>query len=151
MNKTQKGAWFSLINGILLVIFCVHSVKILRGVFSPEGYPNALKVVLFWGLFIFGFMGLSAFLLYRKKQSPAEVESDERDSLIQKRAVLVCFILVWFLLIISYVILWRIVGLDGSIPLCILPFIYLGVFFPAILFYNIAVLVQYSWGGKNHE
>jgi len=151
MNKTQKGAWFSLINFILLIIFSVHSVKIIRGIFSPEGYPNALKVVLFWAFIIFGFMGLSAFLLYRKKQSPAEVKSDERDNLIQKRAALVCFVLVWFLLIISYVILWHIVGLDGSIPLYILPFIYLGVFFTAILVFNVAVLVQYGRGGKDGE
>ena len=89
MNKTQKGAWFSLINFLLLIIFSVHSVKIIRGIFSPEGYPNALKVILFWAFLIFGFMGLSAFLLYRKKQSPAEVKSDERDNLIQKRAALV--------------------------------------------------------------
>ena len=96
-------------------------------------------------------MGLSAFLLYRKKQSPAEVKSDERDNLIQKRAALVSFVSVWILLIISYVILWHIVGLDGSIPLYILPFIYLGVFFAAILVYNVSVLIQYGRGGKRSE
>ncbi len=151
MNKTQKGAWFSLVNFILLIIFSIHSVKIIRGIFSPEGYPNAPQIVLFWAFLIFGFMGLSAFLLYRKKQSPTEVKSDERDNLIQKRAALVCFVSVWILLIISYVILWHIVGLDGSIPLYILPFIYLGVFFAAILVFNVAVLVQYGWRDKDGE
>jgi len=151
MNKTQKSALFSLINFLLLIIFSVHITKIIRDVFSPESYPNALKIVLFWAFIIFGFMGLSAFLLYRKKQSSAEVESDEHDDLIKKRAVLVCFISVWFLLIASYAILWHIVGLDGSIPLCILPLIYLGVFFAAMLVYNLAVLVQYGRGGKDGE
>jgi len=151
MNKTQKGTVFSLVNFLLLIIFSVHMTKIIRGVFSPEGYPSALKVVLFWAFLIFGFIGLLAFLLYRKKQSSAEVESDERDDLIKKRAVLVCFISVWLLLIASYAILWHIVGLDGLIPLCILPLIYLGVFFAAMLVYNVAVLVQYGWGGKDGE
>ena len=151
MNKTQKSALFSLINFLLLIIFSVHSTKVIRDVFSPEGCPNALKIVLFWAFLIFGFMGLSAFLLYRRKQSSTEVESDERDDLIKKRAVLICFISVWFLLITSYAILWHIVGLDGSIPLCILPLIYLGVFFAVILVYNVAVLVQYGWGGKDGE
>lgn len=151
MNKTQKGALFSLINLLLLIIFTVHCIKIIRDVFSPESYPNPLKIVLFWACLIFGFMGLSAFLLYRKKQSSAEVESDERDDLIKKRAVLICFISVWFLLIASYAILWHIIGLDGSIPLCILPLIYLGVFTAAMLVYNVAVLVQYAWGGKDGE
>jgi len=151
MNKTQKSALFSLINFLLLIIFSVHSTKVIRDVFSPEGYPNALKIVLFWAFLIFGFMALSAFLLYRRKQSSAEVESDERDDLIKKRAVLISFISVWFLLITSYAILWHIVGLDGSIPLCILPLIYLGVFFAVILVYNVAVLIQYGWGGKDGE
>ncbi len=151
MNKTQKSALFSLINFLLVIIFSVHVTKIIHHMFSPEGYPNALKVVLFWAFLIFGFMGLSAFWLYRKKQSSAEVESDERDDLIKKRAVQVCFISVWFLLITSYVILWHIIGIDGSIPLCILPFIYLGVFAAAILVYNIAVLIQYGWGGKGEK
>lgn len=151
MNKTQKGALFSLVNFLLLIIFSVHSTKIIRAIFSPEGYPNALKIVLSWAFLIFGFMGLSAFLLYRKKQSSAEVESDERDNLIKKRAVLVCFISVWILLIASYAILWYIVGLDGSIPLCILPLIYLGVFFAAMLVYNVAVLIQYGKGDKDGQ
>ncbi len=151
MNKTQKGALFSLSNFLLLIIFSVHSTKIVRDLFSPEGYPNALKVLLFWAFLIFGFMVLSAFLLYRRKQSSTEVESDERDDLIKKRAALICFISVWFLLITSYAILWHIVGLDGSIPLCILPLIYLGVFLAAMLVYNVAVLVQYGWGDKNGE
>ncbi len=151
MNKTQKSALFSLINFLLLIIFSVHCTKVIRDVFSPEGCPNALKIVLFWAFLIFGFMALSAFLIYRRKQSSAEVESDERDDLIKKRAVLICFISVWFLLITSYAILWHIVGLDGSIPLCILPLIYLGVFFAAMLVYNVAVLVQYGRGGKGEK
>ncbi len=151
MNKTQKSALFSLINCLLLIIFSVHSIKVIRDVFSPEGCPNALKIVLFWSFLIFGFMALSAFLLYRRKQRSAEVESDERDDLIKKRAVLICFISVWFLLITSYAILWYIVGLDGSIPLCILPLIYLGVFFAVILVYNVAVLIQYVWRSKRGE
>ena len=151
MNKTQKSALFSLVNLVLLIIFSVHSTKIIRDVFSLEGRHNLKIFMLLWAFLIFGFMGLLAFLLYRKKQSTAEVESDERDDLIKKRAVLVCFISVWILLITSYAILWHIVGVGGSIPLCILPLIYLGVFFAAILVYNVAVLVQYSWGGKNGD
>jgi len=151
MNKTQKGALFSLINFLLLIIFSVHSIKIIRNILSSEAHPNPLGIMLFWTFLIFGFMGLTFFLLYRKKQSSAEVESDERDDLIKKRAVLICFISVWFLLIASYAVLWRFIGLDGSIPLPILPFIYLGVFIAAMLIYNVAVLVQYGWRDKDGE
>jgi len=152
MNRAQKGALFGLINLLVFIIFSVHMTKILRDhFFSPEGCPSALKIVLLYGFLMFGFMGLSAFLLFRKKQTSAEVESDERDDLIQKRATLVCFNSVWFLLIASYAILWYVIGLDGSVPLCILPFIYLGVFFATMLIYFVAVLVQYGRRGKGEK
>ena len=143
MNKTQKGAWFTLVVGLLcfaIIIYTVVKIFIFKSL--PEGFGSFWPLAAVWLL-----IGTTIFFM-RKKQSPVEVKSDERDNLIQKRAALVCFVLVWFLLIISYVILWHIVGLDGSIPLCILPFIYLGVFFAAILVYNVAVLVQYGWRGK---
>ena len=146
MNKTQKGAWFTLVVGLLcfaIIIYTVVKIFIFKSL--PEGFGIFWPLASVWLL-----IGTTIFFM-RKKQSPVEVKSDERDNLIQKRAALVCFVLVWILLIISYVILWHIVGLDGSIPLYILPFIYLGVFFAAILVYNVAVLVQYGWGGGGNK
>jgi hypothetical protein len=44
-------------------------------------------------------------------------------------------------------------GDAGSIPVCLLPIINLGVFIIVMLVYSTAVLVQYGWGikEKNHE
>jgi len=87
----------------------------------------------------------------RIKQSRAEVDSDEGDDLIKKRAVLVSFTSVWILLFAATIIPWFAVGQDGSIPVCLLPIINFGVFLIVALVHSVAVLVQYGWGGKDGE
>jgi len=147
MNKTQKTAIFCLATFLFSAVVMAYP---FITIFIFKSWPSCIIVTyLIVPVFIVGTMA-SIFSL-RKKQSPFEPNSDERDELIKKRAVLVCLISVWILLIASYAILWHIVGLDGSIPLCILPLIYLGVFFAAMLVYNVAILVQYGWRGKDGE
>jgi hypothetical protein len=146
MNKTQKGAWFSL----FAALFCIGLVS-YGGVriFVFKSMPGCLGV--FWTLGIFCvFMVISMFFL-RKKQSPVEVEADERDKLIIKRAMLASFISVWVLLGAESLIPRLIVGIDGSIPVWVIPIMNLGVMFVATLVYSVAVLVQYGWSGKGEK
>lgn len=145
MNKTQKGAWFSLGIAVLLLVFIII---IFIGMFSFLAEADAAKLARVWSLMILFFMGVSVIFI-RKKQSPAEVESDERDSLIKKRAVLVSFVSIWILLIASSIIPEFIVGDTGSIPVCLLPIINLSIFLIAMFIYSVAVLVQYGRGGKD--
>ncbi len=81
----------------------------------------------------------------------SEVESDERDDLIKKRAVIASFVTVWILLAGVTVVPRFVVGIKGLIPVWLLAFINLGVFLGAVLVYLVAVLVQYGWGGKDGE
>ena len=118
MNKTQKGAWFSLAGGLL----CIASFGyIFVQFFVLRKRPGFIGL---WPMLAayFVFLVIPIFLL-RKKQSPHEVDKDERDSLIEKRAVLVAFISVWLLLFAVSIIPRFIVGLDGSIPVWSLAFI----------------------------
>ncbi len=145
MNKTQKGAWFTLGVAVLLLAF---SVIIFNGMFmsvSEAGGP-----VRIWSLLILLFMGISVFFL-RKKQSSAEVDSDERDNLIKCRAVVACFVSVWILLIAASIIPQLIAGDVGSIPVCLLPVINMGIFLVSMLIYSVAILIQYGWGGKDGQ
>jgi len=87
----------------------------------------------------------------RRKQSPKEVDSDERDKLIQSRAVLIGFVSVWILLAAVSIILWLILGLDGAIPVWFLTIINLCVFSVVALIFQIAVLVQYGRPSKDSE
>jgi amino acid transporter len=143
MNKTQKEAWFGL-GGILLClgIFVWAGVKIFILKTIPEGLTR------FWPVLVFCVFMATSLVLLRRKQSPAEVESDERDRLIKYRAVLACFVSVWVLLAAATGIPQLVVGVKGSIPVWLLAFVNLGVLLIALLVYSVAVLVQYGRGGK---
>lgn len=147
MNRTQKGAWFTFGVAILLLTF---GLIIFTQMFADGAASIAL--VRIWLLVILFFMGISAVLL-RIKQSRAEVDFDERDNSIKKNAVLVSFISLWVLLFTASIIPSFVAGDEGSIPVCLLPIINLGVFLIVMLVYSVAILVQYGWGikEKNHE
>ncbi len=146
MNKTQKIAWFNLVGTLLcfaLGIYIVVEVFILRRL--PEGFGR------FWGLPAFWLITGVAIIFIRKKQSPAEVDCDERDNFIKKRAVLASFVSVWILLFASSIIPRFIVGQDGSIPVCLLPIINFGIFLIAMLVCSVAILAQYGRTGKGEK
>ncbi|MHC4211781.1 MAG: hypothetical protein ACYSWP_00275 [Planctomycetota bacterium] len=146
MNKTQKGAWFSLFSALFCIgLLSYGGVRI----FVFKSMPRCLAVVWTLGIY-FVFMVISMFFL-SKKQSPVEVEADERDKLIMKRAVLACFISIWVFLAAISVIPRLIVGIDGSIPVWLIPIMNLGVLFAAMLVYSVAVLVQYGWIQKGEK
>ena len=147
MNKTQKGAWFTFGVAILLLTF---GLIIFTQMFADGA--TSITLVRIWLLVILFFMSISAVLL-RIKQSRAEVDFDERDNSIKKNAVLVSFISLWVLLFAASIIPSFVAGDAGSIPVCLLPIINLGVFIIVMLVYSTAVLVQYGWGikEKNHE
>ncbi len=145
MNKTQKGALFTLGIAVLLLAF---GVIIFIDMLSPGARPTTLIKV--WSLLIWAFMAISAVLL-RRKQSPAEPDFDERDNAVKKNAVLVSFVSVWVLLVAASIIPCFIVGDGGSIPVCLLPIINLGVFLIVMLICPVAILAQYRWRNKNGE
>ena len=146
MNKTQRGALITLIGMVLdlgVVILLFTRIVILK---SLPGIPD---VVLFF--VVCGIVGVACILLYRKKQSEAEVGSDERDSLIKKRAVMVSFVSTFLFLAVASVVPRFIVGGSGSIPVFLLPIINVCILVLALLVYSVAVLVQYYVGGKENE
>ena len=147
MNRTQKGAWFALVGCLLNIAIAVYLIVKIYALKSP---PR-----LFWGglsiIIAICVLLVLSIVFYNKKQSPTEVESDERDKLIQKRAVLVSFVSVWILLGALSIILGFIPGVDGSIPVWLLAIINVCIFFIVMTIYHIAVLVQYGWGGKRGE
>jgi hypothetical protein len=144
MNKTQKGAWLLLGMGVLLFGFVgiIYASLVAGG--SRLAGINAVK---FWAGLIVAFT-VAAVLLARRKQSPAEPESDERDDAIKKNAVLACFISVWVSLVLASFIPTLVVGDNGSIPVFFLPVINFMILLVAFLVYGIAVLVQYGRARK---
>jgi hypothetical protein len=140
MNKTQKGAWSTMMAGVLgLSIY----VGLYLRMFVIKKMPTTVGAI--WVLA--GFFLLTGLVLYmtQRKQSPAEVESDERDKNIQKNAVLVAFICVWLLLFIFSFASGLIIGVDGSIPVWLIALVNVGILNIILIIYSVAVLIQYKW------
>jgi len=145
MNKTQKGAWSILIASLFLIVFGIllfTEVVILKSLFISLHRFIALLLVCFL---------VPYFIFLFKKQSSAEVESDERDSLIAKRAILVSFVSVWIMLAAVCIVPRFIVGYAGSVPVWVISLVNFSIFLVAMFIYSAAVLLQYGWGGKHHE
>ena len=147
MNRTQKNAWFSLAIFSLSIalagrnFYCEFVAKKL-----PDSFLSR-----HWSTFAFLVIMIPALILLRKKQSPAEVDSDERDGLIRKKAMIASYTSVWILFTISILILWFAIGPNGTIAVWVFPLIILEVFFIAMIIYSIAILIQYGRGGKDGE
>jgi uncharacterized membrane-anchored protein len=147
MNRTQKGAWFTLTVAILLLIF---EAIVFASMITPGDRTAGTGLVIVWIWFILVFLAGGAVFVYWKR-TPSDVDFDERDTSIKKNAVLVSFVSLWFLLFAVSVIPTAVVGQESTMPVCLLPLINFGVFMVAIVFYSLAVLAQYCWGGKENE
>ena len=145
MNRTQKGALAALIGWTVLGIFGII-------LFSEIAFLGKFFIrfhLFYFVLFIALLIATVVFI--RKKQSPAEVESDERDNLIQLRAVLASFVSVWILLAIATLVPRLILGIEGTIALWVLSIINFVIFLIAMIIYSAAILIQYGRRGKDHE
>jgi len=142
MNRTQKGAWFNLVTSVLFLAVAAY-VVIERVVVARKSWLLGSP----WIWLIPLLMGITLFILHRKKQSKLEVRLDERDKLIKKRALVIAYFTVWTLLIAAFIISWVFVGREGSIPISALGLILYFVFIISSLVYFATTLVQYSWGG----
>lgn len=146
MNKTQKGAWYAIVTSLLVLAMGASiTVEIVVMGRVPEGLGR-----FFWLPAFLLITGIAIYFM-RRKQSPAEVDSDERDDLIKKRAMLAAFVSVWVLLLALSVIPRLIVGQDGSVPIWLLPIMNVGVFYIVFLIYSVAVLIQYGRSCKGEQ
>ena len=147
MNQEQKRAWLSLAF-FVIGIPCLAYIFIM--LFTFGRLPDSF-LAKGWPLIVFLAFIVVIWICMLRKQSPKEVDSDERDKLIQSRAVLIGFVSVWILLAAVSIVLPLVLGQDGSIPVWFLTIINLCVFSVVALIFQIAILVQYGRKEKNHE
>ena len=154
MNETQKCALFGLIGSILMLGFGINmAIEMLS--FEPQLCPM-MKI---WSLPIFLFA--AAFIVFAvrtviqkaraKKQGTAKVDYDERDKLIEKRAMLAFLYFLLIALAGASVIPQMIVGRTGAVPAWLLPIINFGVVMFASIGFAVAIIVQYGRGDKDNE
>ena len=146
MNRTQKGAWFNLAGTIL--VFTITFYVIFR-IAIQKGPPEPFRLHLFPLIFLL-YIVAGIFFLHRK-QSPNEPDYDERDNRIKQKSWIAAFISVWPLFLAASVIPQLFVGLDGTVPVWLLPIVTVSLLYPVLLVYSIAVLVQYGWTDKGEK
>jgi len=143
MNRWQKIAWYNLAVITVTLILTGIVIGILTIV---AGMPKALCGLGFLGFF--GFMGLSP-LIFRNKDE--KVEFDERDRLINMRAVLGAYSLFWLIFTAACMVPWFIIGPSGSIPVNVLPMMLMAIAMILTLIHSVLILFQYGRKEKNHE
>ncbi len=144
MNKTQKGAWFTLGVAMLLLVFLAI---VFSGMFAPGGRKAGTGLVKVWIWFILVFLAGGAALVHWKRK-PSGVDFDERDNSVRKNAVLAAFVGLWIVLFAASIIPSFVAGDTGSVPVCLLPIINIGVFVVVMLIYSVAILFQYGRESK---
>ena len=141
MNRTQKTALFHIVIMLLWLAglaYIAIEVAVLKKM--PEWFIGRYGplVVLFAAMFLF-------LVWIRKRQSPREVNADERDKLITNRAAMAAFISAWLVLPAFSVIPRFILGEDSYIPAWSLPLINLGALLIIMMVYSAAILIQYFY------
>ena len=140
MNRYQKLAWWNLIVITFTIIITTAAIAIE---FRVRGYSTL-------GIYFIAPLVLLQFnrYLFKKPQSKGGVVSDERDSLIIKRALVFTFMAFWWIFLISSFLLWWFIGPRNSVPTITLPLMALGggIFMKIVC--SAAILVLY---GKSVE
>ncbi len=147
MNRAQKGALISLSAFALSV--AVFSYLFLR-IFAPKSLPQS-HIGKLWPILAFAALIGGWVVLLRKRQSPAEPETDERDARIMKRAAQIAFVATWVLLAAVTLVLGLMLGQAGAVPVYVLTLIHFGLFIGAMLVYFAVVLVLYGGRGKGEH
>ena len=145
MNRAQKTARFNLIVILIALGLSALAVGIL---YFIVGLPmrragGGLGLLGIWGL-----MGLSP-LLFKKKSG--EVDYDERDLLIQRKAVVGAYSIFWVLFVLAAMIPFFVLGPDGKVSVKYLAAMVFAGMTVVTLVQSIVTLEQYGWRTKENE
>jgi amino acid transporter len=142
MNRTQKITFIALaaylFAGVMIICAIINMFSLQANTITRLGAHLSMAAVFA--------MPVIAYFTLRRKQSPAEPDSDERDETIKQKATSVAFLAVCMFLLAASVIPFLFVGQRGSIPAVAMPVINLGIFIITMAVYSMAVLVQYRRG-----
>jgi len=141
MNKTQKGAWAVLVIALSLSAF-VATTPLLWFDKAPimRIVPQTLIIL---SLIVMA----SSLVFLRKKQSPAEVDYDERDVAIKRKALLVSHTTTWVLIFLGCALPVIITNQRGIFPVVTLPIALFVLSMADMIVYSLTILIQYRKGG----
>ncbi len=143
MNKTQQGACYGILLSLLLAGIVVFDL-----IDTIVGWPVKLLVGVVWG----GLLLVPIYLINRKKD-PREVDMDERDKRIIKRALLASFVLLAGMLGVAFVVALFGLGIQSTLSVTMdeLSAVIYFALIAFILALSLAVLFQYGRRAKGEK
>lgn len=138
MNRWQKIAWFNL---IVMPLGC--ATVLLSGFMELPELVGVMELVV-----VFTLVFISP-VFFRKK--PGRVSFDERDAIINQRAMLIGSCAAFGCIGGQILVKLMGIGWEGSVRLYEVVAIYIGGLICLIVAKSLAILIQYSRGGKDGE
>jgi hypothetical protein len=151
MNRTQKETLAVMVISTSLLLF-ILSIALIISLFlarSEKVFPLNILPLTFIILTLVAMVSSLVFL--RKKQSPAEVDYDERDVAIKRKAALVSHITLWVLIFLGCTIPFAITDQRGTFPVSILPIALFIISITDLLVYSLTILIQYGRSGDGDK
>ena len=145
MNRMQRTAKFNL---VVILIALVLSVLAVGVFYFVIGLPIRRAI---GGLGLMGICGLGGLspILFKKK--PGEVDFDERDLLIQRRALVGAYSIFWALFVLAAMIPFFVLGPGGKVSVWYLAAMVFAGAAVVTLVQSIVTLEMYGWSKKDHE
>jgi membrane protease YdiL (CAAX protease family) len=143
MNNTQQGACYGILLSVLLAGIVVFDL-----LDTIVGWPIILLVGAVWG----GLLIIPIYILGKKKD-PREVDMDERDKRIIKRALLTSFVLLAGMMGVAFVVALFGLGVESTLSVTmdeLSAVIYIALI-TFILVLSLAVLLQYGRGPRGEK
>ena len=148
MNEAKAGSWLYFFIGLAcflipggVAVFIVYD----KGVSFMPVFMFAVIVI--WG----GLFWLFPFIEKKSRKGQNQINFDERDQLIHKKAVMVAYVVLWIYFVAACVIAWCIVGPNGTVSVNVMPLTLLGGLIIFTSVQGMASVIQYGWGGKDVE
>ena len=136
MNRYQKLAWWNLIIITATIIMTTTAIAI-------EVHIRGFSTIGFWFIAPLVLLKFNRFL-FKKPKGQSRVVSDERDSLILKRAVSIAYTTFWIVLVAASFLSFLIIGPRNSVPTITLPLMAVGGGLFMKIVCSAAILVQYG-------
>jgi len=143
MNKTQQAACYGILLSLLLTWIVIFNL-----IDTIVGWPIKLLVGAVWG----GLLLVPIYFINRKKD-PREVDMDERDKRIIKRALLASFVLLAGFLSVAFVAALFSLGIQGTLSVTMdeLSAVIYFAMIAFILALSLSVFFQYGRRAKGEK
>ena len=145
MNRAQKIAFFTL---VMLALALVLSLIAVGVAYFGFGLPLRRAAGGFGFIGVMGFSALAPLFFRKDKQ---EVQLDERDLLIKRKAMLAAYCGFWPLFVLAAMVPFFVHGPDGTVSVKYLCWMVFGGMFVVMLVQAIVTLEEYGWRNKDNE